>query len=69
MKITVHFKTPDAVHYAIQDHVDSCGLDEDGDYSELIGNLEQKISKFVDYGECVSIEFDTEAGTATVLEK
>ena len=59
MKIRVSFKTPDAVHYALQD---SFPAQEDG-YEEAKELLEE----YIKYGENVTIEFDTENRTATVL--
>ena len=58
MKIKVFFNTPDAVDEALAK-----------DYMSEEDNQEAKnfIKKFVKYDECVTIEFDTEANTATVL--
>ena len=54
----IHFKTPDAVYYAISDmRADS------GD----IETAKEVIEKFVQYGECVTIEFDSEKQTAIVI--
>lgn len=58
MKVTVHMKTPDAVHYAV------CDTFEDHD---LRAEAEEKLERWIEYGECVSIEFDLEKMTATVL--
>lgn len=63
MKVTVTFKTPDAVDEAINE-----GGIVDEDEIEKVRDV---INKFVEYGEYVHIEFDinlnTGAGTATVL--
>lgn len=56
MKFTVTFKTPDAVDYAIED------LSE-----EEREEAKETARKFIEYGEYVRIEFDTETKTATVL--
>ena len=56
MKIKVMFKTPDVLEYALDD------LSDDDTY-----DVKQQLKKFIQYGECVTIEFDTEAGTATVV--
>lgn len=58
MTITIHFKTPDAVDYALEDMED--------DESEIL--IREKLRKWIRYGECVSIQFDLETMTATVLE-
>jgi len=56
MKIKLHFKTPDVVDYALED------IDED-----LREEVKNELRTWVEYGECVSIEIDTVAGTAVVL--
>ena len=58
MKIQLTFKTPDVVDYALE-----CIEDEDQRHE-----LESVIEKFVEYGEYVSIEIDSETKTARVLE-
>ena len=57
-KIHVGFKTPDAAYYALQDIQD----EEKREEAEAI------IDKYVKYGECLTVEFDTETGEAKVLE-
>ena len=60
MKFRVSFKTPDAVDAAIDSAmIDSRGADREA--------LEGVVEKFVQYGENITVEFDTKAGTATVL--
>jgi len=56
MKIKVTFKTPDALDYAL-----------DGVPEEEREAVEEKCAKWFRYGECVTIEVDTDAGTAVVL--
>jgi len=68
MKFRVMFKTPDAVEYGLQ----SSGAPDDG-----MGHLDRDdedvqacfalAKKFVQYDEYVTIEFDTETQTATVV--
>jgi len=58
MKIRVHFKTPDAVDYALKD----AGLDADALEDAKVG-----LAKWVQWGECILIEFDLEARTAEVI--
>jgi hypothetical protein len=57
MKIKIFFKTPDAVFYALQDLPE-----EERETAEAIAK------KYVSYGECATIEIDTETGEATVLK-
>ncbi len=77
MKLTVSFKTPDTVEYAIKGELE---YDDVGDSALDFDTLTEKravkreafqevCDKFVSYGECVTIEFDTETKTAIVLEK
>lgn len=56
MKFTVTFKTPDAVDYAIED------LSE-----EEQEEAKETARKFVEYGEYITVKFDTETQTATVV--
>ncbi len=56
MKFRVTFKTPDAVDYA----VDEYGLEHKDEIKETA-------RKFVTYGEYITVEFDTETQTATVV--
>ena len=57
MKFYAHFKTPDVLHYALEDMTE----DERAE-------CEAFSAKWIDYGECVTVLFDTEKGTATVEE-
>lgn len=61
MKIQLYFKTPDVVHYALQDE-EVLNLDEDQQ-----DEIKSVISKYVEFGEAVTIEFNTKTGEATVL--
>jgi hypothetical protein len=56
MKATLSFKTPDAVDCATE------GLEE-GEAEEV----RRACKKWVEYGECLTVEVDTEAGTCVVL--
>ena len=59
MKITLTFKSPDAVHDALLDISDR---DERDDlYSEIAG--------WVRYGEYLDVEYDTDTKEMTVLRK
>lgn len=55
MIVTASFKTPDVLDYVLKHEPDAEGIEE-------------KLSKWIKYGECITIEFDTEAMTAKVLE-
>ena len=76
MKITITFKDPDGVSDSIaaaaRESVAAYapGLEKD-EIDEVIGRREEKLtdalSRWIEYGEYVRIEFDTEAKTATVL--
>jgi len=63
MVIRVVFKTPDVVDMAIQEAIGS-GTDE---LTEMREQIEEALSKFVRWGEQITVEFDTEVGTATVI--
>ncbi len=75
MKIKISFKTPDAVSNAIADAFGTEATDPHGDSVTVIDDdvyekaeaAREKLRKWVMYGEYITIEFDLEAGTATVL--
>jgi radical SAM superfamily enzyme with C-terminal helix-hairpin-helix motif len=72
MKIQLTFKTPDVVDRALSEY---CVRPPYNDVSEEDAErleteyktAKRVIEKFVDYGEYVTIEIDTEAQTARVL--
>jgi hypothetical protein len=57
MKVQVTFKSPEAMHYLLDD------LDP-GDRDSVAEVTE----KYVLFGEMLRVEFDTDTGTATVLQ-
>jgi hypothetical protein len=76
MKISVTLKDPDTFYEAVRDAVteDVRALKLPADESKAMAEIRrtkafQAIERWVDYGEYVTIDFDTEAGTATVREK
>lgn len=56
--IQLTFKTPDVIDYAVED------IEEEDEQADVRNACE----KWVKYGEYVTIEIDTDKGTATVLE-
>jgi len=75
MKFTVTMKDPDTLHEAIEDAVrfeveGMPGLDAE-EREALQDQRRQKVAKTASawfrYGEYLSVEIDTDAGTATVL--
>jgi len=75
MKFIVTFKTPDAANYAINQAIaqemplNLTDAAVDAFISEKQDELLTFILKWVKYGECVTIEFDTEADTAIVVPR
>jgi hypothetical protein len=70
MKFRVVFKTPDALHDAVKDALGDEDEDDDEDESEDGPTAKSLISfaeRWVRWGEYVTVEFDTVAGTATVV--
>jgi predicted nucleotide-binding protein (sugar kinase/HSP70/actin superfamily) len=76
MKVNITLKNPDAVYEsvreAVKDQISSIeGIDEE-EREELeesrIEAVNEKLSKWIEYNEYVRLEFDTEAGTARILE-
>jgi len=73
MKIRLGFKTPDVVEYAVREAVEQemakvkDGHEDDVDADDLKYEAEQACKKFVKYGECITVEVDTDTGEAKVL--
>ena len=65
MKIKVHMKTPDAVHYAIKEAMESEPADAMAD--DRKAEAKEALGYWFNYGECLSVVFDTDLMTATVL--
>lgn len=77
MKFTVTLKDPDGFSESVKDAVDESvdeldGLDdEEKDALREVRSEKtwEKLEQFVEYQEYVTIEFDTDAGTATVVKR
>lgn len=71
MKLTIGFKTPDAVDYALEEYRDySDGSDEGKALDEdEIETAKDKLAKWIRYGESVTIEFDLTKMKAKVVER
>lgn len=77
MKLRVCFKTPDTVEYAINGALVYAITDENANDPEAVDearhqlkeDLKKVTEKYVSYGEEVTLEFDTETGTAIVVPK
>lgn len=72
MKFTITMKTSDAAEYAIEDAVGSALFDfegtpdeEEDKRAELKEELGEFIWRWMPFGEYMTVEFDTEANTAT----
>jgi hypothetical protein len=71
MKLTIGFKTPDAIEYALDEYRDYSDGSDDGrglDEEEKEA-AKEKLGKWIRYGESVSIEFDLDEMTAKVDRK
>lgn len=77
MKIRVTLKDPDGFYDCVRDAVKAdiakiSGLDDEERESMLdarVMKVNDVLGRWVEYGEYVDIEFDTDAKTATVCEK
>lgn len=80
MKFRVLFKTPDALDGALEEHMDThCEECEEHDPEcdecnaledkalQAISQIKNIGEKFIEYGEYITIEFDTETQSATVV--
>jgi hypothetical protein len=76
MKIKIHLKDPDGVHDSITDAAKESVKEDSGyDPEELemlcdirFNRLSEKCAPWIRYGEYVTIEIDTDAGTAIVCK-
>lgn len=76
MKIQVTFKDPDTAHDAVEDEFkppyEVQGLTDLDEIKQVIEVRKEKahevVNSFMKYGEYITIEFDAEARTATVVE-
>lgn len=66
MKFIVTMKTPDALNDAILDALER--IDNEEVREETREGMEHLASRYIKYGEYMRVEFDTQAGTATLLE-
>lgn len=78
-KFRVTLKDPDGVYESVSQHAVMMAKEAlksrcvaefmEGDWARNVANtLNDRIARWVQYGEYVTIEFDTDAGTATVVE-
>lgn len=72
-KVRVTFKTPDALDYALKDagfkNLDYPESDQEESDQEEWEVAKEIISKWVEYEELITIEFDLVNKTATVCER
>ena len=69
MIIRVHMKTPDCIFYAAQGVCSNLIHPSEGDKEQAIEDIKNFLGKWFMYDENVTLEFDTELGTAKVLER
>lgn len=77
MKFSVQLKDPDGfydgVHDAVKAQIDELGKLSDDERESLeeirMNSINEAIDKWVEYNEYITIEFDTEANTATVVPR
>jgi len=75
MKVRVTFKDPDGVFECIRDtakeSVQAMETLDDEERKDLVesrqDSIGEKLSKWIEYGEYLTVEFDTAAGTARVV--
>lgn len=70
MKIPVTFKTPDALDYALNEHLPSLDENEEGweKREEERAEAKEQFEKFIRYGELVTVTLDTDTGKMEVQE-
>lgn len=67
MKLQVTFKSPNIISDAIDRYLEDCINDSEEVLADKAAKLFAVTEKYVKYGELITVEFDTVAGTATVL--
>lgn len=67
VKFSVIFKTPDAVEYATERLLQDVSNYETRE--ELRQDIKEVTDKYIKYGEYITVEFNTEDKTATVVER
>ena len=75
MKIKITMKDPDTMHDAVQNtvikEVEAIGLSDD-EFESIVElrteRVRAKMAKWFEYGEYLTVEFDTETMMATVLD-
>lgn len=65
MIITLNFKTPDVIDAALEDY----DFDPEDETAITPDQVREILSRWVEYGECVTIQIDIDALTAKVLEQ
>lgn len=77
MRFNITFKTPDAISHVVRELAEKYNVPKpnpatlQGDISDtqdLADSVHAFTSNWIKHGEYVTIEFDTDAGTATVLK-
>lgn len=77
MKLTIQFKDPDGVYDAVHESARDSVSTVDGITTQEAQILSQKreddfnefLGQWIKYGEYLTVEFDTDTNTATVLKK
>lgn len=68
MKIQITFKDPDGVYEAIQEKAESQLVNaEDEIIEKRMQSIQKQLESWIKYNEYITVEFDTEAKTATVI--
>ena len=69
MKIQVTFKTPDVVDYAIRCAVENMEVNDPYEREDKSIEISDILSKWVNFDEYITVEFDTEEKTAIVIKR
>lgn len=71
MKLSIGFKTPDAIEYALDEYRDYSGESDDGVglTEEQKEEAKEKLERWIRYGESVTVEFDLDKMTAKIVQR
>ncbi len=62
MILLINFKTPDVLDYALGSYID----EKEGEESDEKAELKKKLAKWIEYGENVTLQYDSEKDELTV---
>lgn len=69
MKVRLVFKTPDVVENAVNEAISDGTTFSEEEIENFPDEFKELAKKWIQYGECVTLEIDTEKKTCVVVER